>query len=134
MFSKSKVSLKPHTVKPGNSSSEKDIEEKMILLQSLTGKIMNKKLDAKSVERISKALGEPYRLKIMEEIRKEKDWLACEVIISRFDLAQSTISHHIKQLVDADLLLAEKEGRNTKYKVNKDVVSAYTNFINGFGE
>ncbi|MFL9485273.1 ArsR/SmtB family transcription factor [Chitinophagaceae bacterium LWZ2-11] len=95
---------------------------------------MNKKLDAKSVERISKALGEPYRLKIMEEIRKEKDWLACEVIISRFDLAQSTISHHIKQLVDADLLLAEKEGRNTKYKVNKDVVSAYTNFINGFGE
>jgi ArsR family transcriptional regulator len=48
------------------------------------------------------------------------------------DLAQSTVSHHIKQLVDADLLVAEKDGRNAKYKVNKEVFGAYIAFLAPF--
>jgi len=95
---------------------------------------MNKKLDIKSVERIAKALGEPYRLKILEVIKKEGDWLQCECILKMFDLAQSTVSHHLKQLVDADLLIAEKEGRNMKYKVNKDVMNGYVKFMSNYGE
>ena len=47
-----------------------------------------------------------------------------------FDLAQSTVSHHLKQLVDADLLVAEKDGRTAKYRINKEGLSEYRNFLN----
>ncbi|MCF0054880.1 helix-turn-helix transcriptional regulator [Dyadobacter sp. CY356] len=89
-------------------------------------------MDLKKIERISKALGDPYRLKIMEAINKEQTWLPCSAIVEMFNLAQSTVSHHLKQLSDADLLITEKEGRNTKYIVNKDVFSSYINFLNSF--
>ncbi|PQJ12467.1 transcriptional regulator [Flavipsychrobacter stenotrophus] len=92
---------------------------------------MNTTLSIKNVEKISKALGDPYRLKIMEAVKKQ-DWMPCCEILGMIDLAQSTVSHHIKQLVDADLLVSEKDGRNMRYTVNKEVVTEYVNFLNPF--
>ncbi|MEO6520367.1 MAG: metalloregulator ArsR/SmtB family transcription factor [Mucilaginibacter sp.] len=89
-------------------------------------------MDLKKVEKISKALGDPYRLKIMEMVKQQKDWMQCACISSEVKLAQSTISHHLNQLVDADLLIAEKDGRNVQYRVNKDVMSEYVKFLNVF--
>src|SRR5689334_5318529 len=65
--------------------------------------IMNTLLDFKKIEKISKALGDPYRLKIIEAIRKEPEWMQCGCIVNMLHLSQSAISHHIKQLVDAEL-------------------------------
>ena len=93
---------------------------------------MDQKTDLKKVEKISKALGDPYRIQIMEAIKKEKDWMQCTAIVDMFDLAQSTISHHIKQLVDADLLLAEKDGRCARYKINQEAFSEYLQFLSVF--
>ena len=93
---------------------------------------MNIKLDLKRVEKISKALGDPCRLKMMDMIKKQKNACACTSIIDTLDLAQSTISHHIKQLVDADLVIAEKDGRNLKFQINKEVLSAYVKFLNQY--
>ena len=93
---------------------------------------MERRLELKEIEKISKALGDPYRLRIMEAINKQKDWTQCSCILEMFDLAQSTVSHHIKQLVDADLLITEKDGRQCKYEVNKEVFSTYINFLNPF--
>jgi ArsR family transcriptional regulator len=90
------------------------------------------KLDNKKIEKISKALGDPYRLQIMEAIRKENDWLQCVVVVEMFDLAQSTVSHHVNQLVDAELLIAEKDGRNARYKINKEVFGAYIKYLSHF--
>ena len=95
---------------------------------------MKRQLDIKEIEKISKALGDPYRLKIMEAINKQDEWTQCSALLEMFDLAQSTVSHHIKQLVDADLLIAEKDGRNCKYEVNKEVFSSYINFLSPFKE
>jgi ArsR family transcriptional regulator len=89
-------------------------------------------MDLKKVEKISKALGDPYRLKIMEMVKQQKEWMQCACIASEVKLAQSTISHHMNQLVDADLLIAEKDGRNVQYRVNKDVMSEYVQFLNVF--
>ncbi|HEX9511545.1 MAG TPA: metalloregulator ArsR/SmtB family transcription factor [Puia sp.] len=94
---------------------------------------MNKTVDIKKIERISKALGDPYRIKMVEAIKKEKDWMQCTLIVEMFNLAQSTVSHHLKQLVDADLLISDKEGRNTKYKINEEGFSEYIKFLNRFG-
>jgi ArsR family transcriptional regulator len=93
-------------------------------------------LEKKQIERISKALGDAYRLKIIEAIRKQEkgEWLQCSAIIDMISLAQSTVSHHLKQLVDADLLIDEKEGRNAKYRLNKDVFNAYCDYFKRYGE
>lgn len=90
---------------------------------------MNTTLNIKSVEKISKALGDPYRLRIMEAVKKQ-EWMPCCAILEMIDLAQSTVSHHIKQLVDAELLIPEKEGRNIRYTVNGEVIGEYVKFLN----
>jgi ArsR family transcriptional regulator len=93
---------------------------------------MNMDFDDKRVEKISKALSDPYRIKIMKAIKEEKDWLQCQAITQMFNLAQSTVSHHINQLVDADLLHAEKDGRHARYKINKKVFGDYVSFLKEF--
>ena len=58
--------------------------------------------------------------------------MQCGCIVEMLDLAQSTVSHHVKQLIDADLVIVEKDGRNIKYMVNKEVFTSYINFLNPF--
>ena len=93
---------------------------------------MNTNFDDKKLEKISKALSDPYRIKIMQAIKEEKDWLQCQAITQMFNLAQSTVSHHIGQLVDADLLHAEKDGRHARYKINKKVFGDYVSYLKDF--
>ena len=90
---------------------------------------MRKTVTAKEAEKISKALGDPYRLKIMELIKKENDWTQCVSIVENINLAQSTVSHHLKQLVDSELLFSEKDGRNAKFLINEEKMNAYVNFL-----
>jgi ArsR family transcriptional regulator len=93
---------------------------------------VNPKLDSKRLERMCKALGDPYRIKMLEYIRQNPDWTQCTAITESFDLAQSTVSHHLKQLVDVDLLHAEKEGRCTKYKINDQAFAEYVEYLKCF--
>jgi ArsR family transcriptional regulator len=93
---------------------------------------MNTSLDLKRIERISKALSDPYRIKIMEAIKKEADWMQCAAVMDMLDLAQSTVSHHTKQLVDAGLLIAEKEGRTTRYCINKSRFETYLQLLHPY--
>ena len=95
---------------------------------------MNEQTDIKKIERASKALSDPYRILMLEAIKKEKDWMQCSTIVSMFELAQSTVSHHMKQLIDADLVIAEKEGRQTKYRINQEGLSEYVHFLNKLEE
>lgn len=90
-------------------------------------------LNIKQVEKISKALGDPYRLQIMDMISKRKDFMQCCEVSECFNLAQSTMSHHLKQLVDAELLVAEKEGRNLKFIINKEICDAYSRYVSSLG-
>ena len=91
---------------------------------------MNEKTDIKKIERASKALSDPYRIMMLEAIKKQCDWMQCSAIVSMFDLAQSTVSHHMKQLIDAELVIVEKEGRQTKYRINQEGLSVVVNFLN----
>lgn len=87
-------------------------------------------MDAKKVEKISKALADPNRLMILKEIKKKKEnCLYCIDIYDKVNLAQPSISHHLKLLTDADLIISEKEGRNVKYSLNKRVFDEYISFL-----
>ncbi len=86
-------------------------------------------MNAKKAEKISKALADPNRLLILKEIKKQKDCLYCVDLNQIIDLAQPSIAHHLKMLTDTDLITSEKEGRNVKYKLNKQLLDEYIQFL-----
>lgn len=82
-------------------------------------------VDNKKIEKISKALGDANRIYILQQLRKKKNCLYCSEVNDLLDLTQPSISHHLKQLVDAELLIPEKEGRNIRYQLNQKVLDDY---------
>ncbi|TDE12843.1 ArsR/SmtB family transcription factor [Dyadobacter psychrotolerans] len=88
-------------------------------------------MDVRKVERISKALSDPSRIAMLQQLAQKENCLYCHEISDFVDLSQPSISHHVKQLSDADLILVEKEGRQVKYKLNKTVLDEYVAFLNG---
>lgn len=96
---------------------------------------MNALLDFKKIEKISKALGDPYRLQIIEAIKKHGSaCMQCSAVVDMINLSQPAISHHIKLLTEADLIIPEKEGRTVKYTINKDVFTDYADYLMSFNK
>jgi ArsR family transcriptional regulator, arsenate/arsenite/antimonite-responsive transcriptional repressor len=89
-------------------------------------------MKAKDIERISKALADPTRLTILQAVKKQ-GCMQCADIREMIDLAQPSISHHIKQLTDAGLLITKKEGRNMSYSIDNEVLNEYTDFLKSLG-
>jgi ArsR family transcriptional regulator len=86
-------------------------------------------MDLKQVKKISKALADTSRLEILKEIRRSSSYLMCSDICGFVNLSQPSISHHIKQLMEADLIINAKEGRQMKYQINEDVLNDYIAFL-----
>ena len=86
-------------------------------------------MDVKKVEKISKALADPNRLMILKELRKNKNCLYCTDVYDFVDLTQPSISHHLKLLTDAELIIPTKEGRNMKYELNNKMIDQYVQFL-----
>lgn len=86
-------------------------------------------MELKKVEKISKALADPNRLHILKLLHKNQNCMYCSDINEIIDLAQPSVSHHLKQLTDAELIFAEKEGREVKYSINNKMLDQYVNFL-----
>ncbi len=82
-------------------------------------------MDWKQFEKVSKALGDLNRLRILEAISKKKGVLECAAIVQQLDLAQPSVSHHIKTLTEAGLIEPEKSGRNYTYILNTVLFEQY---------
>lgn len=57
-----------------------------------------------------KALADPNRLEIMRVVVGQAGPVCACDIVDRFDLSQPTISHHLKTLCDAGLLISRRSG------------------------
>jgi ArsR family transcriptional regulator len=55
-----------------------------------------------------KALSDPIRLRLMAQIVASDELCVCE--LGPFDVSQPTISHHLKVLTEAGLLVRERRG------------------------
>lgn len=65
-----------------------------------------------------KALGDPVRLKLLALIAGHEGGEACVCDISgHFDLAQPTISHHLRVLREAGILTNERRGTWVHYRI-----------------
>lgn len=67
--------------------------------------------EATELARVFKALGDPVRLRLLSMIasREGGEMCVCE-LTPAFDLAQPTISHHLKLLRQAGLIDCERRG------------------------
>ena len=86
-------------------------------------------LTFKQFEKISKALGDSNRLKILHFISNKGGCGQCSDIHTVVDLAQPSISHHVKILVESGLIEPEKEGRNHKYTLNEQMLDLYIRML-----
>ena len=86
-------------------------------------------MELKQVEKISKALGDVNRLKILQQIQRHGGQMECTNIASFLNLAQPSISHHIKKLVEADLISSHKDGRFYSYALNHEVWDRYVGHL-----
>lgn len=79
--------------------------------------------------KVYKALGEPTRLKIAMLLTDEKN-LCCSDIGSKLEsVAGSTLSHHLKQLMDCGLLEHRKDGTYIYYSVNRNIAQKYAPYL-----
>lgn len=85
-------------------------------------------MDTKAVERIAKALSDKNRLIILQNIARQK-CLGCTEVQDFVSLAQPTLSHHVKVLVDAGLVDSHKDGRNLNLYLNKEKVQELIDFL-----
>jgi len=67
--------------------------------------------------RALKALADPTRFRMVQEIAAAGE-LSCGQIAEHFDVSQPTISHHLKILTDADILIQRTEGKHHFTSVN----------------
>lgn len=73
---------------------------------------------------------EPNRLKILC-LLKSGEKCVCE-IGEPLGIAQNLVSHHLKTLQDAGLIISRQEGRKVIYSSNKKEISKNTSLLNNF--
>ena len=90
---------------------------------------------------IFKALGQPWRYALFIDLLRANGTSCCAEIAleesaycvidftQRYRLAQSTISHHLQVLVDAQLVQVERRGTYQVYQVNQETWTAFQRHV-----
>ena len=80
--------------------------------------------EAQRLARMFKALGDPTRVRLLSLIAAQPEREACICDLTEpVGLSQPTVSHHMKQLVDAGLVVREQRGRWAFYRVVDDTLA-----------
>jgi DNA-binding transcriptional ArsR family regulator len=76
------------------------------------------------------ALGHPVRLQILRlVVQAGAEGAAAGEIQARVELPPSTLSHHLKRLLDADLLSSRSEGTYHYYSADYAALRALTDYL-----
>lgn len=85
-------------------------------------------IDASTAEQLArafKALGDPTRVRLLSLIAAHGGGEACVCdLIDPVGLSQPTVSHHLKQLVDAGLVSREQRGKWAYYTIEQRALDA----------
>ena len=76
-------------------------------------------------ERIAKALADPRRFTVLQTIADSKHECAYQRICSKIPVTKATISHHLKELVQAGLVETERDGQYMHACIRPGVIEAY---------
>ena len=82
-------------------------------------------MNRSEVEKISKALADKTRLRIFEAI-SATDHMNCGEIVSMRGVTPATVSHHLKVLSEAKLIVCRREGQFVYSQAVPGTIAAYT--------
>jgi ArsR family transcriptional regulator, arsenate/arsenite/antimonite-responsive transcriptional repressor len=88
-------------------------------------------MDRGQIEKISKALADETRLKILQAIAERKQ-MNCGEIVSLQGVTPATVSHHLKILSDAQLIGCRREGQFVYSEANPATMEEYTRALTAF--
>jgi ArsR family transcriptional regulator len=77
------------------------------------------------VEKISKALADETRLRIFEAI-SASERIKCGEIVAMRGVTPATVSHHMKVLSEARLIICRREGQFVYSETIPETIAAYT--------
>ncbi|RQD68299.1 ArsR family transcriptional regulator [Campylobacter hepaticus] len=89
-------------------------------------------MDFESISIIFKALSDVNRLKIVS-LLSEGEKCAC-VLLDNFQFKQSTLSYHMKFLVESKIIYARSEGKWMYYSLNKDNLNVIIDTLKSFNK
>jgi DNA-binding transcriptional ArsR family regulator len=90
--------------------------------------VTTKKLERHALQ--LSALGHPVRLQVLRfVVQGGSDGTAAGDIQMHVDLPASTLSHHLKRLVDAGLLTSRSEGTFHYYSADYSALRALTDYV-----
>ena len=86
--------------------------------------------EATALARSLKALADPMRLRLLSHIAAQgcDSVCACD-LLEVVDISQPTVSHHLKKLVEAGLLVREQRGRWAHYTVVREPFDDLRSFL-----
>ena len=93
---------------------------------------MNPSNNAKFIAKAAKALGDRYRLRIFQEISRLGS-INCTQAQQLTNLAQPTVSHHIRTLVSSELVDTDKKGREVNLVINQEKMKEFFSVMNEMG-
>ena len=78
--------------------------------------------EAERMAAVAKALGDPIRLQLVDVLRRHAGKVCVCELVPLFDIAQPTVSHHLKVLRDAGLVGSERRGLWAYPYVNQEAL------------
>lgn len=91
-----------------------------------------------TLARMLKALSHPNRLRLFEEIRgagaaslPEGHGCFLSRVIEQLEIGAPTVSHHLKELVDAGLVTTERQGKFVVCRINPRALERLSGFFTG---
>lgn len=78
--------------------------------------------------RIAKALADPRRLEILELLSASGE-ITCGDVVDGISVGQSTVSHHLRILVDSGLVSVRRSGQHALYRVRRGSLEGYLTML-----
>ena len=76
------------------------------------------------MQRIARALADPHRFEILRKIHSTPRMTCADTCVD-LPISPATISHHLKDLENAELITVTKDGRYKLLEPRKDIWQAY---------
>ncbi|WP_354577228.1 metalloregulator ArsR/SmtB family transcription factor [Hymenobacter sp. UYP22] len=88
----------------------------------------NAPVDTNSLVKLAKALSDPTRLRILQEIAKGTN-RGCADLFEFVPISQPSMSQHLKALVESGLIESAKEGRTKHLSINPAKLQELESFL-----